>query len=80
MHRFCRGAGVASLRSLSDYRPERSFGLAYGLLVEETGELARAVLVLDAGGVVRHAEIVADLYDHPDYDAALAAVQGLLAG
>lgn len=78
MARFCRGAAVGSLLSLSDYRPERSFGLAWGVLVEETGELARAVFVLDRSGVIRHEEIVGDLGAHPDYAAALAAVQTLL--
>ncbi len=43
-----------------------------------TGPLAglcsRAVLVLDADGVVLHAEQVPEIAQEPDYDAALAAL------
>ncbi len=78
MARFCRGASISSLVSLSDYRPERSFGHGWGVLIEETGELARAVFVLDAAAIVRRAEVVGDLVDHPDYAATLAIVQTLL--
>jgi len=73
--RFCSSEGVASITSLSDYRPERSFGNAWGVLVEETGELCRAVFVVDRGGRVVYVELVDDTDDHPDYDAALAAVE-----
>jgi thiol peroxidase len=68
----CRLSGT--VRALSDYRPERSFGHAWGVLLEETGELARAVFIVDAQGTVVYAEIAADLANHPDYDAALAAI------
>lgn len=73
MERACRALS-GTVQTLSDYRPERSFGHAWGVLAEETGELVRAVFVIDARGTVVHAEIVPDLADHPDYDAALAAI------
>ena len=38
------------------------------------GLLARAVVVIGADGVVRHAEQVPEITDEPDYDAALAAL------
>jgi thiol peroxidase len=78
MDRFCRSQAVGSLVNLSDYRPERSFGHAWGVLAAETGELVRAVFVVDRAGVVAHAEIVPEIADHPDYDAALAAVRAAL--
>jgi thiol peroxidase len=40
--------------------------------------LARAVLVLDREGVVRYHQLVAEVGEEPDYDAALAAVKELL--
>jgi thioredoxin-dependent peroxiredoxin len=75
MGRFCHRKEVARLVNLSDYRPERSFGHAYGVLVEESGELCRAVFVVDGAGIVVHAEVTPEIADHPDYEAALAALR-----
>jgi thiol peroxidase len=80
LQRFHDGEGLGGMTMLSDYRPERSFGHAYGVLMAEDGELARAVFVVDAGGVVRHAELAPDTWEHPDYDAALAVLRALVAG
>jgi len=41
------------------------------------GLLARAVLVLDARNVVRYAQLVPELAQEPDYDAALAAERAI---
>ena len=76
--RFCRGKEIGRLTALSDYRPERSFGHAWGVLVEESGELCRAVFLVDGDGVVAHAEITPEIGDHPDYEAALAAIKARL--
>jgi thiol peroxidase len=76
--RFCRGVGISNLTTLSDYRPERSFGIAWGVLVEETGELCRAVFAVDRAGRVVHAEITPEIADQPDYAAALSAVRALV--
>ena len=40
------------------------------------GLLARAVVVVDADGVVRHAQLVPEISEEPDYEAALAAARG----
>jgi thiol peroxidase len=72
-HRACRSLS-GHVEVLSDYRPERSFGHAWGVLVAETGELARAVFVVDQSATVVHAEIVPEIDDHPDYATALAAI------
>ena len=80
LQRFHDGEGLGRMTMISDYRPARSFGLAYGVLMEEDGELARAVFVVDAGGVVRHAALAPDTWEHPDYDAALAVLRELAAG
>jgi thiol peroxidase len=76
--RFCRGTEISNLTALSDYRPERSFGAAWGVLVEETGELCRAVFAVDREGRVVHAEITPEIADQPDYAAALAAVRAVV--
>ncbi len=38
------------------------------------GMLARAVLVIDKQGIVRHSQLVREINDQPDYEAALAAL------
>ena len=75
--RWCGAAGVASVRTLSDHR-STAFGDAYGVTIESPPLvrcLARAVFVVDKAGVVKHVEYVADISQHPNYEAALAAAK-----
>jgi len=74
--RWCGAAGVDRVITLSDYR-DASFGTAYGVLRKGNRLLARAVFVLDRGGIVRYIQIVSDTSHEPDYDAVLAAVKKL---
>ena len=75
--RWCGAAGVTNVQTLSDHR-SASFGTAYGLLVKELRLLARAVCVVDKGGVVRYVQVVPEMTKEPDYEAALQAAKGLL--
>ncbi|MGC8494409.1 MAG: thiol peroxidase [Syntrophobacteraceae bacterium] len=77
--RWCGAAGVTNVTTLSDHR-EASFGKAYGLLIKELRLLARAVVVIDPGGKVRYFELVKEIAEEPNYDAALKAVNDCLAG
>ena len=79
LHGFNREHGLARTGGLSDYRPERSFGCAWGMLVEEDQELCRACVVLDPAGVVRVVEVAPDTWDHLDYRAVLSALREVLA-
>jgi thiol peroxidase len=72
--RWCGAAGVENVRTLSDHR-EAQFGKAYGVLIEELRLLARAVFVVDKKGAVRYIQIVDEMTNEPDYDAALQAVR-----
>lgn len=72
--RFCTTHGIDKIRVLSDYK-DASFGLAYGVLIKEVRLLARSIFVLDAADVIRHLQIVSEVANHPDYDAALSAVR-----
>ena len=74
--RWCGAAGIDRVRTLSDHRAA-SFGQAYGLLIEELRLLARAVIVVDGGGKIAYVELVEELTNEPDYEAALAAVKKL---
>ena len=74
--RFCTVEGCDRIRSASAYRG--SFGDDYGVRMTTgplPGLLARAVLVLDEEGVIRYRELVPDIADEPDYDAAVAAIR-----
>ena len=74
--RFCSAEGIENVRSGSVFRS--SFGDDYGVTMVDgplEGLLARAVVVVDAEGVVRHAQLVPEITDEPDYEAALAAAQ-----
>lgn len=72
--RWCGAAGVDRVVTLSDHR-DASFGENYGLLIKELRLLNRAVLIIDAGGVVRYIQVVEENHDLPDYDNALDALK-----
>ena len=75
--RWCGGAGIENVQTLSDYR-YASFGEAFGVLIKELRLLARAVFVIDKGGIVRYTQIVNELTNEPDYDAVVSAVKELI--
>ena len=77
--RWCGAAGVDRVVTLSDHR-DASFGTNWGVLIKELRLLARAVFVVDAGGMVRHAQVVKEMTQEPDYAAALDAVRRAEAG
>ena len=72
--RFCQTAGIKNLQTLSDHR-DASFGVAYGTLIKELRLLSRAVFVVNAQDVVTYVEYVPEMTNHPNYDAALAALR-----
>ena len=76
--RWCGAAGVKSVRTLSDYR-ERSFGPAYGVLIQELQLEARAVFVLDKDNTIRYVEYVKEVAEQPNFNAAVEAAKNLAA-
>jgi len=75
--RWCAAAGIENVKTLSDHR-DASFGTAFGLLIKELRLLARAVFVIDKQGVIRYIELVPELTNEPNYQAALKAAKQLL--
>jgi thiol peroxidase len=75
--RFCAAEGIANVEAVSDYK-DASFGQQYGLLIKDLRLLARAVIVVDQKGVVRYQELVPEIGQEPNYEAALKAVKSLL--
>ncbi|MCA9269705.1 MAG: thiol peroxidase [Planctomycetales bacterium] len=76
-NRFCGAENITNMQRGSDYQ-DRSFGTNWGVLIEELKLLARSVFVLDKGGKVVFAEVVPEVTNEPNYDAALAALKGQL--
>ncbi len=75
--RFCDAGGLGRIVPLSTFRSP-AFGEDYGVRIEEgplAGLMARAVVVLSRHDRVQYVELVPELTQEPDYDAALAAVQ-----
>lgn len=73
--RFCGAEGIENVKTGSAFRD--SFGEDYGVTITDgpmAGLLARAVVVIGADGNVAYTELVPEIAQEPDYDAALAAV------
>jgi thiol peroxidase len=73
--RFCGAEGIENVTTASAFRD--SFGDDYGVTIADgpmAGLLARAVVVIDVDGNVAYAELVPEIAQEPNYDAALAAV------
>ncbi|MGH1441520.1 MAG: thiol peroxidase [Cellvibrionaceae bacterium] len=73
--RFCGSEGIENVVNASTFRS--SFGEDYGLDFTTgplTGLLARAVVVINTDGSVLYTELVSEVADEPNYDAALASL------
>jgi thiol peroxidase len=74
--RFCQAEGIDNLTVCSDFR-NKEFANAYGVLLGGSvlaGVTCRAIFAVDAEGIVTYKEIVPEITEEPNYDAALAAV------
>ncbi|GMA40127.1 thiol peroxidase [Mobilicoccus caccae] len=75
LNRFCGAEGIENVTAASSFRTD--FGTQYGVTMSDGpmhGLLARAVVVLDTDGTVLHTELVPEIGQEPDYDAAIAAL------
>lgn len=76
MGRFCTTENLQNVVPLSTMRG-REFLRHYGVEIASgplAGVAARAVVVLDAADKVLHAELVPEIKNEPNYDAALKAL------
>ncbi len=74
---WCAAASVDRVIMLSDHA-DLAFGAAYGTKIDELNRHQRSMLIVDADDVVRYVEYVPEIGQHPDYDAALAALNELV--
>lgn len=75
--RFCGGEDLNNVITLSMMH-DRHFAKDYGVLITDgplAGITARAIVVLDGDDTVVHSELVSEIADEPDYDAALATMK-----
>lgn len=72
--RWCGAEGADRVVTGSDYK-YRTFGKAFGTLIEEWGLLARAVFVVGKDGKIAHAQYVPEISSEPDYVSVIEAVK-----
>jgi thiol peroxidase len=75
--RFCGAENTSSVKTLSMMR-NRNFAKDYGVLIEDgplKGITARAIVVLDENDNVKYTELVPEITQEPNYDAAFAALK-----
>ncbi len=73
--RFCGAEGLTNVTTASTFRSD--FGSAYGVKLSDgklAGLMARSVVVLDENGTVLHSQLVPEIAQEPDYDAAVASL------
>ncbi len=76
--RFCGTEGLEKVVSASAFR-NTEFGEHYGVRITDgplAGLFARAVVVVDENGRVVYNQLVSEIADEPDYEAALKAIVG----
>jgi len=74
--RFCTTEGITNVVSLSGFR-DTAFGKSYGVGIIDgafEGLYARCIIVVDEKGIVAHSQLVPEIAQEPDYDAALAVL------
>lgn len=76
-NRWCGAAGIERVQTFSDHI-NMSFGTAYGTYMKEYRLECRAVFVVDEKNLVQYVEYVAEITEHPNYEAALEAVKSIV--
>ena len=74
--RFCSTEGITNLTVTSDFR-NKDFANAYGVLLGGSvlaGVTCRAIFAVNEEGIVTYKEIVPEITEEPNYEAAIAAV------
>ena len=67
--RFAKEAKLQNIRYLSDYR-KGEFGLATGLLIDDSRLLARTIVLVDKTGIIRYIQVVPEITRIPDMEKA----------
>ncbi len=74
--RFCAAEGLANVKTASSFRS--NFGATFGVNLTSSvlkGVMARAVIVADEKGKILHTELVSEIANEPNYDAAIDSLR-----
>jgi thiol peroxidase len=75
--RFCGAEGIDQVIVASGFRDGGDFGKSYGVQIVDggfQGLYARAIVVIDEAGKVIYSELVPEIGQEPNYEAAIAAL------
>ncbi len=75
--RFCESEGIENVTNLSAFRSS-DFGADYGMTITDgplQGLLGRAIVVINDQKEVVYTELVPEIAQEPNYDAALTAIE-----
>jgi thiol peroxidase len=75
--RRCAEGGFDRVTLLSDYG-DRSFGLAYGVVIKDMLLLSRSIFVVDGDDTIQYIQHVPEITDEPDYIPVLGVARGLV--
>lgn len=76
--RFCTTEGIENVIPVSDYKYTSDFAQKYGVLMEDgplAGLLARSVVIINPEGEIIYSELVPEIAQEPNYEAALSAIK-----
>ncbi|MCK4957163.1 MAG: thiol peroxidase [Candidatus Cloacimonetes bacterium] len=71
--RFCGAEGLNNVITLSELRDDE-FSRNYGVKIIDgpmAGLMARAVIILNEGGMVKYAELIPEITQEPNYEKAI---------
>lgn len=77
INRAFQNEQLTSTVGVSDYY-DRNFGRAYGVLLDDSAVLARAIFVIDGDGILRHVQVPKNISSEPNYDLAIKIVGWLI--
>ena len=76
--RFCTAEGLENVISLSELR-NYNFSEGIGVKIINgpmAGLMARAVIILNEGGIIKYTELVPEITQEPNYEAAINSLKG----
>ncbi|MDD2197580.1 MAG: thiol peroxidase [Bacteroidales bacterium] len=77
LKRFCGAEGIENLTPLSDHK-DMDFGNKFGFHIKELRLLARGVVIIDDKNIVQYVEIVPEIGNEPNYEAAIAKLNKMI--
>ncbi|HCX98765.1 MAG TPA: thiol peroxidase [Bacteroidales bacterium] len=77
LKRFCGAEGIDNLTPLSDHK-DMDFGNKFGFHIKELRLLARGVIIIDDKNIVQYVEIVPEIGNEPNYEAAIAKLNRMI--